>query len=370
MMKKSGISKSGKPGKPAPRGKTGKPVTRQAKDTPVRREKPAAARPKQSGAPSPARAGRDKPDHDKTSRHPHAQEGRSTFRASSSTGNTRSAAAGTSREKPARLPAKPAPSGTSRPPRSTTTAAPARSAAPGSSRGKPVRGQAKPEAPGSARPATPGTGRDTGRKKPAGPDPNPVARKTNRPPGRLPGRTEPAYQEIDISEFHDRPKPAKRLVSAKAAQPGRKKSPPPEHPRMHKSGEPTKAAARTEKKPASAKPGRRAPILLNEARRRFLRQAARSLSPIVLIGKSGMSDAVIAKVEAELDRHELLKLRFHNIDEIPLPELAGQLAERTHAAVVDTLGKVAVLFRENTALNAPTMHAGGLEIDRGVLRRL
>ncbi|HXX48834.1 MAG TPA: YhbY family RNA-binding protein [Myxococcota bacterium] len=80
--------------------------------------------------------------------------------------------------------------------------------------------------------------------------------------------------------------------------------------------------------------------------RRHLRGLAHGLQPVVMIGKDGLSDAVVAKTEAELVAHELIKVRFGDWKD-EKRELLGELAARTRAELVGLVGHVGILFRQN-----------------------
>ncbi|MBR5618592.1 MAG: ribosome assembly RNA-binding protein YhbY [Clostridia bacterium] len=81
------------------------------------------------------------------------------------------------------------------------------------------------------------------------------------------------------------------------------------------------------------------------------RAAANSLEPVFQIGKGGVSDALIAQVEAALDARELIKIKAL-LETIPQPpkEMAQEIAARTHADVIQVIGGVIVLYRENPEL--------------------
>ena len=81
------------------------------------------------------------------------------------------------------------------------------------------------------------------------------------------------------------------------------------------------------------------------------RAAANGLEPVFQIGKGGVSDALIAQVEDALDARELIKIKAL-LETIPQPpkEMAQQIAERTHADVIQVIGGVIVLYRENPEL--------------------
>lgn len=80
--------------------------------------------------------------------------------------------------------------------------------------------------------------------------------------------------------------------------------------------------------------------------RRYLRSLAHPLSPVVLIGKSGLTDAVVAKADRELVAHELIKVRFLEWKE-ERRDLLAELAQRLLAEVVGVVGHVGILFRQN-----------------------
>src|SRR5262245_29728914 len=80
--------------------------------------------------------------------------------------------------------------------------------------------------------------------------------------------------------------------------------------------------------------------------RLHLRGLANPLKPVVMVGKEGLSEAVIAKTEAELLAHELIKIRFLGWKDTK-KELLAQLAERLRAELVGVVGHVGILFRQN-----------------------
>lgn len=85
--------------------------------------------------------------------------------------------------------------------------------------------------------------------------------------------------------------------------------------------------------------------------RRRLRRIAHHLDPVVLVGDQGLSDAVTAETRRALDDHELIKVRLHVGDRDQRAALAATLAAATGAVVVQTIGKVVVLYRKNPEPN-------------------
>ncbi|MEJ6951874.1 ribosome assembly RNA-binding protein YhbY [Natronospora cellulosivora (SeqCode)] len=87
--------------------------------------------------------------------------------------------------------------------------------------------------------------------------------------------------------------------------------------------------------------------MLTSKRRAYLRGQANRLNPIIQIGKDGISDGVIEQVDAALDDHELIKGRILNNSMEDVRDAANQLADKTEAEVVQTIGNVFVIFRRN-----------------------
>ena len=85
---------------------------------------------------------------------------------------------------------------------------------------------------------------------------------------------------------------------------------------------------------------------LNNAQIRKLKGMAQRMDASLKVGKQGLSDGFIKTLNEELDRHELVKLKFVEFKE-QRKELAPQLAEKTHSHLVTLLGNVVVLYRPN-----------------------
>jgi putative YhbY family RNA-binding protein len=47
--------------------------------------------------------------------------------------------------------------------------------------------------------------------------------------------------------------------------------------------------------------------------RRWLKQQAHHLKPVVLLGQHGLSEAVLAEIQLALDHHELIKIRVNGV---------------------------------------------------------
>lgn len=79
---------------------------------------------------------------------------------------------------------------------------------------------------------------------------------------------------------------------------------------------------------------------------RFLRGLGHHLNPIVMIGRSELSDAVLRSTDEALKVHELIKVRLQEGCELDRREVAAELAEKSDAQVAQILGKTFLLYRE------------------------
>jgi RNA-binding protein len=84
---------------------------------------------------------------------------------------------------------------------------------------------------------------------------------------------------------------------------------------------------------------------LTERQRRHLKGLAHPLKPVILMGNSGLTEAVVAETQRALADHELIKVRLPGLDREERDAALKTLAERTDSAFVTRIGHVAVLFR-------------------------
>lgn len=88
---------------------------------------------------------------------------------------------------------------------------------------------------------------------------------------------------------------------------------------------------------------------LSEAQRKYLRGLAHRLRPCLTVGSAGVSPAVLAELEQQLERHELIKVRLRIGDRDTRRAAIGELATRGGAECVFRIGNVAVLYRRRAS---------------------
>ena len=85
---------------------------------------------------------------------------------------------------------------------------------------------------------------------------------------------------------------------------------------------------------------------LSENDSRALRAAAHKLKPIVLIGKAGVTEAVLAELNIALDHHELIKIKVPGEDRDARRVAIEAVAAQSGAQLVQVIGRIAVLYRQ------------------------
>jgi RNA-binding protein len=83
---------------------------------------------------------------------------------------------------------------------------------------------------------------------------------------------------------------------------------------------------------------------------RFLRGKAHALKPLILVGQSGLTDAVCAETDRTLTDHELVKVKVRGAERALRDSLLQQLASRTGSELVQRIGHVATLYRARAPL--------------------
>ena len=85
--------------------------------------------------------------------------------------------------------------------------------------------------------------------------------------------------------------------------------------------------------------------------KKSLRQIAHHLDAVVAVGDQGVSTGVIAETERALSDHELIKVKLAISDRELRSSTARTLADACAAEIVQSIGKVVVLYRANPDAN-------------------
>lgn len=86
-------------------------------------------------------------------------------------------------------------------------------------------------------------------------------------------------------------------------------------------------------------------INLTSHQRKEKRADAHHLDPVVLIGGDGLTPAVVHEIDSALNAHGLIKVRVFSDDRASRETMFASLAEQLHAAPIQHIGKLLVLWR-------------------------
>src|SRR5690606_38250502 len=85
--------------------------------------------------------------------------------------------------------------------------------------------------------------------------------------------------------------------------------------------------------------------VLTAAQTRFLRSQAHGLKALMQVGGKGVTPALLAELDAVLERHELVKVKVAAEDREARDAMIAELAAQTGAALVQRIGHTATLYR-------------------------
>jgi RNA-binding protein len=88
-------------------------------------------------------------------------------------------------------------------------------------------------------------------------------------------------------------------------------------------------------------------VPLTTRQARFLRALAHPLDPVVRVGAAGVTDAVVDKLDKELEIHELVKVKVEG-ERDEVRDASTRLAAATQAEVAQVIGKVVILYRKRS----------------------
>jgi len=91
-------------------------------------------------------------------------------------------------------------------------------------------------------------------------------------------------------------------------------------------------------------------MVLSERQKKHLRRLAHALSPIVMLGNAGLTDAVAAELDQALTAHELVKVSVRVGDRDRRDAALASLAGRTRSELVQRIGNVGVFYRRRELL--------------------
>lgn len=96
-------------------------------------------------------------------------------------------------------------------------------------------------------------------------------------------------------------------------------------------------------------------IKLTPAQRQYLKGLAHPLSPVIIIGEKGLTEAVIKETDRALKAHELIKIKAGSDEKETRGQWLEQICDALDASPVQQIGKTLVIYRpaEKPAIRLP-----------------
>ena len=86
---------------------------------------------------------------------------------------------------------------------------------------------------------------------------------------------------------------------------------------------------------------------MNAKKRSKLSSLSHHLDPLVFIGRGGVSDGVINSIEKNIEKYELIKVKFNDHKENK-KELSKKISEKLDCELVKIIGHTLILYKENS----------------------
>jgi len=87
---------------------------------------------------------------------------------------------------------------------------------------------------------------------------------------------------------------------------------------------------------------------INNAQKKFLRQSAHHLKPVVWAGQQNITKALITEIEEVLERHELIKVKCRLGEREERDAGIKKICEDTGAELVQRIGNIVTLYKKNS----------------------
>jgi len=88
--------------------------------------------------------------------------------------------------------------------------------------------------------------------------------------------------------------------------------------------------------------------MLTPTEKKNLIRSAHALKPTILIGKSGLTEAVLAEAEHTIAKHELVKIKIAADKKSDLQSLTETLCARLNCYHLRTIGKTVIVYRQKS----------------------
>ncbi len=86
-------------------------------------------------------------------------------------------------------------------------------------------------------------------------------------------------------------------------------------------------------------------MAVNDKQKRYLRGLAHTLKPVVMIGKNGLTETVLAEIENALEHHELIKVRVSGLEKADRTQMLNEISEKSNSDLIQVIGHIGGFYR-------------------------
>lgn len=92
-------------------------------------------------------------------------------------------------------------------------------------------------------------------------------------------------------------------------------------------------------------------MALTQEQKKQYKSIGHHLKPVLIVAEQGLSEGVMAELERALNDHELIKVQLRLSDRDDRAAILTELCQQSSAELVQTIGKMALLYRKNPQAN-------------------
>ena len=88
-------------------------------------------------------------------------------------------------------------------------------------------------------------------------------------------------------------------------------------------------------------------MAINNQQKKFLRQAAHHLKPVIWAGQQGITENLLKEIEQALERHELIKIKLRLGEREERDLGIDKICQETNADLIQRVGNILTLYKLN-----------------------
>ncbi len=88
-------------------------------------------------------------------------------------------------------------------------------------------------------------------------------------------------------------------------------------------------------------------MTINNTQKKFLRQAAHHLKPVVWAGQNGITKSLITEIDEALEHHELIKIKCRLGEREERDAGIQEICKKTGADLVQRIGNIVTIYKKN-----------------------